>query len=37
MSTIPSRSELSELALDSARRCGVDVGSLTGDVTADLG
>lgn len=34
MSTIPSRSELSELALDTARRCGVDVGSLTGDVTA---
>ncbi|MDF1605237.1 aldehyde dehydrogenase family protein [Nocardioides sp. YIM 152315] len=31
MSTIPSQPELSALALDTARRCGVDVDSLSGD------
>src|SRR6478735_2935684 len=33
MTTIPSQSELSALALDTARRCGVDVEALTGDIT----
>ena len=32
MTTIPTQSELSALALDTARRCGVDVDALTGDV-----
>jgi len=32
MTSIPSQSELSELALDTARRCGVDVDALSGDV-----
>jgi aldehyde dehydrogenase (NAD+) len=32
MTTIPSQSELSALALDTARRCGVEVEALTGDV-----
>jgi aldehyde dehydrogenase (NAD+) len=32
MTTLPSQSELSALALETARRCGVDVGALTGDV-----
>ncbi|WP_028645511.1 L-piperidine-6-carboxylate dehydrogenase [Nocardioides sp. URHA0020] len=32
MTTIPSQSELSALALDTARRCGVDVDALGGDV-----
>ncbi|MFC7495941.1 MULTISPECIES: aldehyde dehydrogenase family protein [unclassified Nocardioides] len=34
MTTIPSQSELSALALETARRCGVDVEALTGDVTS---
>ena len=33
MTVIPSQSELSALALDTARRCGVDVDALSGDVT----
>src|SRR3954469_23587273 len=32
MTSLPSQSELSELALDTARRCGVDVEALRGDV-----
>ncbi|GAA1765074.1 aldehyde dehydrogenase family protein [Nocardioides hankookensis] len=32
MTSIPTQSELSALALDTARRCGVDVDGLTGDV-----
>lgn len=32
MTTIPSQSELSALALETARRCGVDVAALDGDV-----
>ena len=32
MTTIPTQSELSALALDTARRCGVDVDALSGDV-----
>jgi aldehyde dehydrogenase (NAD+) len=32
MTSIPSQSELSTLALDTARRCGVDVDALSGDV-----
>jgi aldehyde dehydrogenase (NAD+) len=32
MTTIPSQSELSALALDTARRCGVDVDALGGDI-----
>ena len=34
MTTIPSQSELSALALETARRCGVDVAALAGDVVA---
>jgi aldehyde dehydrogenase (NAD+) len=33
MTTIPSQAELSALALETARRCGVDTAVLTGDVT----
>ncbi|GAA4691881.1 L-piperidine-6-carboxylate dehydrogenase [Nocardioides conyzicola] len=32
MTTLPTQSELSALALDTARRCGVDVDALGGDV-----
>ena len=34
MTTIPSQDELSTLALDTARRCGVDVDAVTGEVVS---
>ena len=34
MTTIPSQSELSALALETARRCGVDLDAVAGEVTA---
>jgi aldehyde dehydrogenase (NAD+) len=32
MTTIPTQAELAALALETARRCGVDLDSVTGDV-----
>ena len=33
MTTIPTQAELATLALETARRCGVDLDAVAGDVT----